>query len=696
MKERLTGRAILMNDPTLSQHPTVAEFLSPAAAGVGADQKKRSLAGYLAALVIGICIYIPFFFFTQPVRVGDGSEYYAMGVAWAETHRPYMTGSAWDHYALLYQSNVVPGINSPEQLRNFSPQLVTAQGQDFNHFWFYSFTAALIAELGDYSGINFPLHTAFLILHCLLLIALFAVAVHFFSWSGLFTALILTVLSPAFWYLDKVHTEFFTFVTTSIAVIIFLNRRYFASALCLALAATQNISFLLISLAVLAWGIYQQGRQKWKKTTIVLIVATLAVNALHPLYYLLRFGVPSPQFLSGSARAGLHLSQFWIWLLDPDVGLLPNWWVGVVILLWALTIAINRRSRFSGLRNWLGFTLAFLVVSLLAQSSTINLNSGASPGLSRYALWYLCLFFPALLLMIRSIRQNLWIMMSLAVIGLLGVAYSVGFYLPTRGGTAHCQPSLVSWWVQKYLPALYDPPEEIFIERYGGQCENIAAQKNAAIIGPDCRKVYLSSYSGAGDFLVTGAAGCDLDFEQVNLMIKEKTTSGTWPAADGYYRFSSDEIRNAAFSPTPELDYSFTLGSPLTQSIGPRYRQWGLLEDWGFWSVGKNSSLHLPCPADTTNVQPPLYIELEWEPFVFGEQDEVHASIELDGQTAWSGTLTGQQVILLPMHAAACSHGNSVTMRIKVDNPASRAELGISGDMRKLGVGLRRMRYLQQ
>lgn len=685
-----------MINPTPSQPPIDADPLPPTAAGVAPDQKKRVVIRNLVAVLIGICIYIPFFFSTQPVRVGDGSEYYAMGVSWAETHRPYMTGTGWDHYDLLYQSNAIPGINSTQQLRDFAPHLIATGGQDFNHFWFYSLGAAVLAELGDYSGLTIPIHTAFLMLHCLLLISLLLVATHFFGWQGLLTALLITLLSPIFWYLDKVHTEFFTFALTSIAVIYFLKRRYFASSFCLALAATQNISFLLISLFVLAVGVFRHGKRKLNLSSILLIGATIALNALHPLYYLLRYGVLSPQFLSGSARAGLHLSRFWIWLLDPDVGLLPNWWIGCVILLVALFIAIKYKWHFAGLRNWLLFTLVFLMVSLLAQSSTINLNSGASPGPSRYALWYLCLFFPALLLIVRSIRQQLWIKLGFVALVLLGGVYSVEYFLPTGGGTAHCQPSALSWWLQKYLPGLYDPPAEVFSERYGGVCENIASRKIAAIIGPDCQKVYLSGFNTSDDLLVTGAFGCYLDFEKVGNTIQEKFNSGQWSVVDGYYHLTREEIRMAELSPQLEVKHSFALGNPLTQSIGPRYRQWGLLEDWGFWSVGHISTLQLPCPEDAAQANPPLYIELELEPFIFGEHTEVHASIKLDGQAAWSGTLTAPQVILLPVPPDGCEKGDILTMRINVSNPASRAELGISGDMRQLGVGLRRMRYTRR
>ncbi len=685
-----------MSDPNASQTPENIETTPSIFKDVALHQKKQAVTQYLVAVLISFCIFIPFFFFTQPVRVGDGSEYYAMGVSWAETHRPYMTGSGWDYYNLLYLSNAIPGIESPQQLRSFTPHLVSVGGQDFNHFWFYSMAAAFIAELGDYAGFTIPLHTAFLVLHCLLLVALLSVAVHFYRWHGLLAVLALTLLSPVFWYLDKVHTEFFTFAVTSIAVIFFLNRRYFASALFLAMASTQNISFLLISFFVMCVGVFQHGRSRWQFSSLLLIFTTLLLNALHPLYYLVRYGVPSPQFLSGSARAGLHLFRFWIWLLDPDVGLLPNWWFGFLVLLIALIIATKQKWRFDHLRLWLSYSLVFLVVSLVAQSSTINLNSGASPGPSRYALWYLCLFFPALLLLIRSIRQNWWMRSGFLTLVVLGGLYSLMNYIPVNGSTAHCQPSAASWWLQKNLPGLYDPPAEIFSERYGGVCELITSHKKAAIIGPDCRKVYLTGPNLSGDFLITGAAGCSLDFARINSTLLEKVQSGEWSGGDGYYHLSTDEVSIAAFTPEMGVEYSFALGSPLTQIIGRNYRKWGLLEDWGFWSVGKSAALHLPCPADATQAHPPINIELELEPFVYNDHSAVDASIELDGKTGWSGTLSALQVIHLPLPHSACAQARFVTMRIFIDNPASRAELGISGDMRKLGVGLRRMRYLHQ
>jgi hypothetical protein len=86
-------------------------------------------------------------------------------------------------------------------------------------------------------------------------------------------------------------------------------------------------------------------------------------------------------------------------------------------------------------------------------------------------------------------------------------------------------------------------------------------------------------------------------------------------------------------------------------------------------------------------------VELELKPFVTAAHPQLTASISLDGDEAWSGTLTGTQVIRMALPAAVCTNSDYMAMRIYVDNPVSRAELGISGDMRKLGIGVIRLRY---
>jgi hypothetical protein len=59
-------------------------------------------------IIIGVfAVFIPFIFFSKPVRVGDGSEYYAMALAWSKTNRPSMNESSWQAYDNLIASGEI-------------------------------------------------------------------------------------------------------------------------------------------------------------------------------------------------------------------------------------------------------------------------------------------------------------------------------------------------------------------------------------------------------------------------------------------------------------------------------------------------------------------------------------------------------------------------------------------------------------
>lgn len=647
----------------------------------------------LLCIFISICVFIPFIFFSQPVRVGDGSEFYAMAVSLSETHRPYLTQAGWAHYDELYRSNVIPGISGTAELQAFAPGLITNGGQDFPHFWFYSLGAAFFAEVADYTGLNLSIHNAFLLWHCTLLGLLLVIAVRSFRLRGLIAVLLLTFFSPAFWYLDKVHTEFFTFTLTCGSVILFLHRKYLPAAFLLATAATQNISFSVISLFVVGVALYEKHGAKWKITDLLLLSVTLLVNALHPGYYLLRYGALSPQFISGGAQAAVNLQRFYVWFLDPDIGLLPNWWFGIIILVAALLIAIREKWRFTGLRSWLLLTFVYLVVCLLAQSSTVNLNSGASPGPSRYTIWYLALFIPPLLLLLRSVEKTRLRVLVLTLAVMLAGYTSITNYNPSLVGVAHCQPSAASYWIQKYLPWLYNPPPEVFAERYGGMCEPILGMKNTVVIAPDCRKLLHLNPRRGEPLTITGASGCNLDFEQVSELLSVDSYEPDGKTKFVYRSLNRADRTTSNFTPKIGEDYPFSFASILTQAVGADYRSWGLFEDWGIWTVGESATLTLPCPDTAEGFSG---LEIEVKPFITDAHPEISAAIEIDGQPAWSGSLESQQTIQFSVPPIACRQEDVMAMRISIANPLSRATLGISGDKRQLGLGFINLRYLDQ
>ena len=77
-------------------------------------------------IVLTLLIFIPIIFLNKPVRVGDGSEYYALSLAWKNTYRPFMTESSWLEYQKLFESNQITRLVNVENVKaNFVKDVVT-------------------------------------------------------------------------------------------------------------------------------------------------------------------------------------------------------------------------------------------------------------------------------------------------------------------------------------------------------------------------------------------------------------------------------------------------------------------------------------------------------------------------------------------------------------------------------------------
>lgn len=637
-----------------------------------------------------IGIFIPFLFFSQPVRVGDGSEYYALSTAWSSTHKPFMTEESWKIYDQLFDSGSITGLVDSSSLKVWWQSLMLGPTYDEPHFWFYSLCAAVISEFGDLVGVRIPIHSSFLLFHCILLASLLIVAWRNFGWKGLVAAIILTFISPIIWYFNKVHTEFFTYCLTTSAVILFLKRKYLHSALFLALTATQNISFSAISLLVLGLGILHRGKRNYSLGDAAMLIVTIGLIAIHPVYYYSRWGIVDPTFLIGSANVGENLRYFYVWTFDPDLGLLPNWPISFVLLVVSAFALRNRMTDRSTFLSWLVFVLCYVSVSLWAQSSTTNLNSGATPGLARYSLWYLALFIPSTFLLLEKavqIKTKWYAGLYLALL-LSGFAYNAHFYLPSKP-EAYTQPSLVSYWLQRHFPRLYDPPPEIFAERYGGIGEMSAIPETSAIIGPDCRKILTFQSSQDDDYTVLGGKGCNIDPEKLDSVLiryneVRKLDSPT------YYNLSKEELQSVLFVPRVMEWMSAAIGGNVSRMM---MSGWSSPEIWGTWSKGKYASLMIPCPADKGVSEGPMTIELDLVPFIADKHPVVIFQINNDNEKVWHGSIEKEEIIEVMLSENSCDSNDATTLTFYIENPMSPTSLGLSGDDRKIGVGLRRIRF---
>ncbi|TAK73981.1 MAG: hypothetical protein EPO12_21350 [Aquabacterium sp.] len=464
----------------------------------------------LGLLALGLAFVFTALAGLPPRRVGDGSEYYALYLSWEHSLRPWMTQAAYVAYDELFSRHEIMDLVSRDALAAAFPALRVGDTADFNHFWLYSLLARMVGATLAAVGLHVSAHGAFIALHGLMLFMTMALAHRHYGLRGLCVVAFMTFASPMIWFTNKVHTEFFTYCLTLSSVILVLAGRRVAAAVLLGLAATQNPSFAIVAAALVADRL-RNFRQLPSAAEAAGIVLAGLLSVMHPLYYLWRVHVVTPQLLAGGASLGHNLSTFYIWFLDPDVGLLPNWplgALGIVLGMWALARLPEKRdpSRYNG--SWWWFVAVYLASCLYAHSSTINLNSGATPGLARYALWYMVLPFPLYLEALDWLRSN-WKRTGAGVVLLLLLLPHNWRVCKPQLPESYAKPSKLSRIIQTKMPWLYDPPGEIFRERYSGLGEAAEAKASQGIVGPDCRKLLLQPNEHHGPAIAPQACGFD-------------------------------------------------------------------------------------------------------------------------------------------------------------------------------------------
>jgi len=421
-------------------------------------------------------------------RVGDGSEYYAMYYAWLVDHRPFVSPTSIEAYSRFAAIHPDAGLLPAFAFR--FPELRVGSTYDFNHFSFYSGLAAIVGVVRRGLGLGDDAHASFIALHALLISTVAITARRLAGANGVIAALALAVLSPIVWYVDKAHSELFTFACVTMAAMAVTGGRTLLAAIPLAIASTQNPPFAVIAGGVVAIEAMKRRSVRPLGSDLAILGIVAVFATLHPLYYWSRYGTISPQLLAGGATPFVNLRYAYAFVLDLDIGLLPNWLLGSALLVWVVRAGRASFARVSSGPWFSVFAAMFLLVALAAQSSTWNMNSGGTAGPARYGLWFVGLWFPVALAyvdhVVSSSRARVFAIPLLAVAA-IHTAVTVGPWRPE----SYDRATLPSRIVQRYASRLYDPPPEVFADRYGRVGEAPALRGYAAVVGPDCTKTLL-------------------------------------------------------------------------------------------------------------------------------------------------------------------------------------------------------------
>lgn len=625
----------------------------------------------------------------QPVwRFGDGSEYYALYLAILEHGRPFMTEGAWRDYSSIAIDGSIPQMVDTATLRATFPSLADAHTADFNHFWFYPALAAIVAAPFKLVGLKLGPHTAFLALHAILFGITLALAGRLRGVRGVVAAALLFVASPILWFATKVHTEFFTIALVLQTFILISRGKFFYAALPIALASTQNISLAATAWALIAFGLlanHMSGRSAALREMVVAGLALLA-TALHPLYYLYRHDVITPQLKAGGAVVGGNADQLLAVLIDPDIGLFTNWWFGTFILVAGLVLAARSRPKLK--LAYTAIAAIYVVTNLFAQASTTNLNSG-SIDLSRYALWYVPVFYAPLVWLLgeASRKPTRWLV-SLTLVGVasLLVVWNLGWYWPTRH-ERYTEPTIFSRVLQSKFPGLYDPPPEIFYERNSGHGETDVPV--AAIAGPDCRKLYVPpQLLGATSIKVVSRHRCAFDEDLLAALVADRLADN--PPQDKshgmYVRLDDSDLRH--------LQLRFAVGrigfGADANGANALAAGWNIPEPWGTWSNSTHPRIEIDLANCGSDV---LQAKLNARGFAIPENPRVVVAVKVQGRQVGSYDFTadspGPKRLKFDYSCAdAVRAGNMLALDFEITGAASPSALGLSSDNRLLGIGV--------
>jgi len=443
--------------------------------------KKQHLLVYFMIICIAAIL-------AAPVRVGDGMEYIAMAKALSELRLPAYSATELQEFYQWSDSQPYQGFG---HVHLELPPLTGFDGrQDFPHFWFYPLLS--VPFWWTLKLLHLPVVHAFTLLNVTLLGI--ALRVGLSTYSPM--ALCLVIASPIIWFLNKAHTETFTFSLVIIGISLASRGNFFISATAFAIASTQNLPWIPLVFILCSLSIIQKTPSPYKtaiskkntsKTTnliankkvfkyISAFLLILTIVSLHPVYYLIRIHEPTPQLASGVVESSFpSLTKYFAVLIDPNLGLIPNLpfqtfiavFTTTVIILPTLLLGFFRRNRhILNSQIWFafGFTL-FGAWLLFAFAKTTNVNHGATLSISRYAIWLIPILLPYFYIFFhnRSLK-NYW------QIKIVNFSYPIIFliYLVTHYPSLpdyHTYQSSFSKAFYNLVPCAYQPVPEVFLER---------------------------------------------------------------------------------------------------------------------------------------------------------------------------------------------------------------------------------------
>ncbi|HET7697212.1 MAG TPA: hypothetical protein VFK57_15980 [Vicinamibacterales bacterium] len=377
--------------------------------------------------------------------VGDGAEYVAMALNFAALRGPSIAPADVDGL-----QRAIASLDSRFTGWDIRGSTVASRDRrrDFAHFWFYPLVAAPFVWAARLAGVS-PL-AAFTAVNVGVLMAALWCAVPRIGAA----AAVLLFVSPVLWWIDKPHTEVFTFALLAIAFLTMRDRPWWSMAAS-GLAATQNPPIAIVTLLTAAGHLIGDRGAYRDRRFLAGAAAGGALCVIQPLYTYLRHGTPSLLTLQNPGHAP-SWAEIAAVPFDPAIGLAAHFPGLVVAVMVALPLVLRagrpavRRDEWTAAAAAAGFLFAF--------SQATNVHHGGTPGFSRYAVWLMPLAIPLFARANeRSAQRWMW---PIAVASGIASALLYGPSVPENAR----EPGPLAAYLWTRHPGWNNPLPEVFAE----------------------------------------------------------------------------------------------------------------------------------------------------------------------------------------------------------------------------------------
>jgi hypothetical protein len=600
---------------------------------------------------------------SNPRRVGDGAEYLAMTLNLSEFHLPALSHGELAHIQERFARLETGFADDPLTF----PNLVAKDGrQDFPHFWLYSALAAPLVWVTRALDLH-PNFSFTLLNIALLLLALWIVARRH-HWA---TALLLFG-SPILWWIDKGHTEVFTFSLLAIAFAL-LREQPWWSLVCLGVASTQNppIALVLPIVAVMTL-ITRPGALRDNRFRVG-VIAGATFASLPSLYYLARLGIITPLTRSeGGPRLRVPtLDELGAVIWDPNIGIVPAFPAWTFVLLGVgIAFIAGARRRLTTPAIWV--ILLTTGIFLVSFAQITNFNHGATPGISRYGLWLIPLAIPLLQEAEDAFSRKL--QLWLAPVSIASLVWCL-FLFHSKLPENYLTPTRLATFLWTNYPSFNNPLPEVFFERVSQ-----IHKPPSSIATATCSKVLLVEGRWPATCPPEGAVPADCMALGAFCYANHTVHGFEFVNASSYSSIKGGQF----YSIGKRISFARGGTGPIYEGAG-----WFGAEPWGTWTEGSTSIVTLAL-SDI----PDRDMELSIEGWAFLTDTNPVQDIEVLVNQHSLETLrytfpasTDTRMITIPKSFIQERKGLLV-IEFKIKNPKSPAELGLSQDTRSLGLGL--------